>query len=36
VGYLFQTAVRNAQKDLRYLQLAQVMWVKNFSLKKKT
>jgi len=36
VGYLFQTAVRNAQKDLRFLNLAQVMWVKNFSLKKKT
>lgn len=36
IGYLFQTAVRNAQKDLRFLQLAQVMWVKNFSLKKKT
>ena len=35
LGYLFQTAVRNAQKDLRFLNLAQVMWVKNFSLKKK-
>lgn len=35
VGYLLQTAVRNAQKDLRFLQLAQVMWVKNFSFVKK-
>lgn len=35
LGYLMQTFVRNANKDLRILQLAQVMWVTNFDFFKK-
>ena len=35
IGYLFQTFVRNATKDLRFLNLAQVMWVTNFNFSKK-
>jgi hypothetical protein len=35
LGYLFQIAVRNAQQDLRFLNLAQVMWITNFNFPKK-
>ena len=35
LGYLFQTYVRNSAKDLRFLNLAQVMWVTNFNFPKK-
>ena len=33
VGYLFQTLVRDPQQDLRFLHLAQITWVSNFSRK---
>lgn len=36
LGYLFQVAVRNAQQDLRFLNLAQVMWITNFNFKKRS
>lgn len=36
LGYLLQTAVRNPQKDLRFLHLAQIMWITNFNFFKKT
>jgi len=35
LGYLFQVVVRNAQQDLRFLNLAQVMWITNFNFTKK-
>jgi len=35
LGYLYQVAVRNARKDLRFFNLCQVMWVTNFNCKKK-
>ena len=35
LGYVLQISVRNTQKDLRFLNLAQVMWVTNFNFKKK-
>lgn len=31
LGYLLQTLVRNQQKDLRFLNLAQIMWITNFN-----
>lgn len=31
LGYLFQAAVRNKQQDIRFLNLAQVMWITNFN-----
>jgi hypothetical protein len=31
LGYLFQTFVRNPAKDLRFLNLIQVTWIKNFN-----
>lgn len=31
LGYLLQTGVRNVQKDLRFLHLAQIMWITNFN-----
>ncbi len=31
MGYLFQTLVRNPEKDLRFLNLIQVTWITNFS-----
>jgi hypothetical protein len=34
LGYLFQVAVRNQQQNLRFLNLAQVMWVTNFNFAK--
>ena len=34
VGYLNQIAVRNKQKDLRFLNLLQIMWITNFNFKK--
>lgn len=37
LGYLLQTSVRDLQQDLRFFNLAQVMWVTNFNFfKKKT
>ncbi len=35
LGYLFQTFVRNPEKDLRFLNLAQVMWITNFNFPKR-
>ena len=35
LGYLFQTFVRNTNHDLRFLNLAQVMWITNFNPKRK-
>lgn len=35
VGYLSQVFVRNLAKDLRYLDLTQLMWVTNFNFAKK-
>lgn len=35
LGYLFQVAVRNQQQDLRFFNLAQIMWVTNFNFKKR-
>jgi hypothetical protein len=34
LGYLFQVAVRNQQQNLRFLNLAQVMWITNFNFAK--
>jgi len=31
LGYLFQFAVRNKAQDLRFLNLAQIMWITNFN-----
>jgi hypothetical protein len=36
LGYLFQVLVRNRQQDLRFFNLAQVMWVTNFNFPKKS
>ena len=36
LGYLFQVSVRNKEKDLRYFNLAQIMWVTNFDVFKKS
>lgn len=36
LGYVFQIAVRNQQKDLRFLNLAQITWITNFNVKKKS
>ena len=35
LGYLFQFAVRNKAQDLRFLNLAQIMWITNFNFLKK-
>jgi len=35
LGYLLQISARNTQQDLRFLDLAQVMWSTNFNFKKK-
>ncbi len=35
LGYLLQMAVRNTQKDLRILNLAQITWITNFNFKKR-
>lgn len=36
LGYLLQMAVRDTQKDVRILNLAQVTWITNFNFKKKS
>lgn len=36
LGYLLQVSVRNDQKDLRYFNIAQLMWVTNFEFFKKS
>jgi hypothetical protein len=35
IGYLFQVLVRDPQKDLRFLNLVQIMWITSFDFKKK-